>query len=640
MERDVYLRNVELNKAFSLWIDACIQAGVSFPLESEEVKVSDSLSRVTADEIFAKMSSPPFVSSAMDGIAVKSDMTKGASESNPIRLKVGRDAVFVDTGDPIPAGFDAVVMIEDLSRVGEDILEIIKPVYPWENIRPVGEDIVQTELVLPAFHVIRPPDIGALLNAGYATVRVVRKPVVSIIPTGTELVDDPADADDEKVVESNSRVLSSMVSSWGGSPIRFDLIPDDERVIESSFIKALENSDMVIINGGTSAGSEDFTAEIISRYGSIIVHGVGMRPGKPVVLGVCGRVPVVGLPGFPLANFRAAEQFVIPVVRNFLGLGSPSARKVEAFLARKVFSSIGFEEFVQVKIGKVGQRIIALPLKRGSGVLMSLVRSDGVLRIPAGIEGYEKGRKVTVDIYEPDFDIDGNILTVGSHDVSIDILASFLSRKNPRLRLASVNVGSIAGLLAVKNREGHIAGVHLIDPETGKYNLSYVRRYLHGEKYAVFRFASRTQGLIVKKGNPKNIKSIEDLTRSDLLFVNRQKGSGTRILFDLLIGSRGIDPSLVSGYESEVPTHTMVAAAVARGSADAGLGILAAARSLGCDFVPISEEKFDLVTLKDFAEGESFSAIIEVLKDPEFRKRVESLGGYDLSEAGELVLTE
>ncbi len=636
----MYLHNTELKKAFSTWLNAIVDAGVEFPLPGEYVSVLESLGRVTAEDIFARVSSPPYVSSAMDGIAVRSDMTAKASESNPVRLKIGEDAIFVDTGDPIPQGFDAVIMIEDVNEAGADFLEVIKPAHPWENVRPIGEDIVESEMVLPVFHEIRPFDVGALLNAGCSQIRVVRKPVVSIIPTGTELVEDPTGAGEGKAVESNSHVVSSMVASSGGIPVRLGLVPDDLYAIEECFLKALESSDMVVMNGGTSAGREDFTARVISAHGKVVVHGVGMKPGKPLVLGVCGRVPVVGLPGFPLANFRAAEEFVVPLVRRFLGLEQVRSRKVEVFLARKVFSSIGFEEFVQVKVGRVGGRLVALPMKRGSGVLMSLVRADGVLRIPSEVEGYEKGKKVNIEIYGTDSDIEGNILVVGSHDVSLDILGSFLHRKYPRLKLASAHVGSIAGIMALKEREANVAGVHLIDPETGEYNIPYVRRYLENEDFAIFRFACRTQGLIVKKGNPKKITSVEDLARSDVIFVNRQRGSGTRILCDLLIRNRGMEPSLVRGYENEVPTHTMVAATVARGYADAGLGILAAAHALGCDFIPLAEERFDLVLLRDFAKTEGFLAVIDVLKSPDFKKRVESLGGYDLSEAGEPVILE
>ena len=640
IKRNIYLDNAPLGEALERWLALCREEGVSFPIGSELVATGEATGRVTAEPLFARISSPPFHSSAMDGAAVFASDTYGATEASPVKVSLGSNAELIDTGDPLPAGRDAVIMVEDLNEVEPGVFEIIKPASPWQNVRPLGEDMVKTELVLPCGHLIRHVDIGALLNAGLTRVAVRRKPVIAIIPTGTELVEDPEKMEPGNVMESNSWVLTSFTRAAGAEPARMGLVPDDRGLIRSAVERALETADAVVVNAGTSAGREDYTKSIIDELGRVAVHGVAIRPGKPVVLGVARGKPVIGLPGFPVANWRGAEEFLEPLIMAFLGLSPRSAETIRARLARKVFSTPGFDEFVQVKVGRVNEEIVAVPLPRGSGVSMSLVRSDGVIRIPAESEGMERGAEVGVRLYDRDIDIDGTILAVGSHDVSLDLLASRIRQVDPRTSFASANVGSMGGIVAIEEGQAHIAGVHLLDPETGLFNVPYVLRRLSPEEVFLMHMCERTQGLMVPPDNPAGIKSVEDLARPGISFINRQKGSGTRLLLDYLLEKAGIEPADIYGYEREMFTHTAVAAAVAGGTADVGLGVLAAARALKLEFIPIASERYELLGLRSLMGTPGYEALLSVLSDPEFRGEVEALGGYDLSRAGELVPLE
>ena len=636
-ERNIYLENTPLGEALDRWLGMCRDRGVAFPLEAENVATREALGRVTAKPLFALVSSPPFHSSAMDGVAVSAERTYGASESRPVRLVLGDDVELIDTGEPLSERYDAVIMVEDLDEVEAGVFEIIKPAAPWQHVRPLGEDIVQTELILPAGHRVRPVDIGALLNGGWTSIPVRRRPVVAIVPTGTELVEEPGDLRDGKVMESNSRVLAALVEEAGGTARRLGLIPDDYDLIRDTVARALLESDVVVVNAGTSAGREDYTRAIVEELGSVAVHGVAMRPGKPVVLGVAGGRPVIGLPGFPVANFRGAQEFLCPVLAMMSGLPRMPGPSVKARLARKVFSTGGVDEFVQVKVGRVDDTVVAVPLPRGSGVSMSLVRSDGVVRVPAGSEGLSRWEEIDVRLRECDLDVDGTILAIGSHDVSLDLLAARIRQVDPGLSLASANVGSLGGIMAIKQRQAHLAGTHLLDPETGEFSVPYVLQHLSPDEVVLVHLAWRDQGLMVPPGNPLGIESVADLAREGVRFINRQPGSGTRLLLDHELGGAGIDPGRVNGYGREVFTHTAVAAAVAGGGADAGLGVLAAAKALKLDFVPVSRERYDLLVLESFTGTPGYRALKGVLGDVTYRAEVEALGGYDLSESGNII---
>ena len=635
--RRYYLSNIPLDQAVERFHDALRQAGALSRSPAEEVPVEDAGGRVTAGPVWAQVSSPHYDSAAMDGIAVSAADTTGASETSPIRLTVGEQAVWVDTGDPVPDGYDAVVMVEHVHEIDEATVEIQAPVPPYYHVRPLGEDMVASELLLPESHVLRPVDLGACAAAGVTKVLVRVRPTVAIIPTGSELVAAGSVAAAGEIVEFNSIILAGLVEEWGGHAARLAPVPDDLDRLRNALREAVRRHDIVIINAGSSAGSEDYTARIVEEMGELIVHGVAYRPGHPVVLGVVQDKPVLGIPGYPVSAVLTCELFVKPLVELKLGVQAQRRRRVEAMMARKVVSPMGEDEHVRVALGRVGERMVATPIQRGAGVITSLVRADGLLTVPRLSEGVEAGSKVEVELLRPVEEIERKIVATGSHDLTLDLLASLLRRNDPGLTLGSSNVGSLGGLMALRRGEAHLAGSHLLDEETGEYNVPFVRRYLEGREIVIMRLVGRTQGLMVPSGNPLGIASLEDLFRDGVSFVNRQRGSGTRVLLDYKLKRLGPEPHRIAGYEREEYTHLGVAAAVAAGRADTGLGILSAARAMGLDFVPLLNEQYDLIIPADFYDGDLLAPLLGLIRSDEFKCEVEALGGYDTSRTGEVV---
>ncbi|MDR7434978.1 MAG: molybdopterin biosynthesis protein [Armatimonadota bacterium] len=633
--RKIYLTDVPLEEALRRWLGILRDRGILRPLEGERVIVEEALGRVTAEPVVALRSSPHYHASGVDGIAVRAKETFGASETSPVRLR--RDQfVLLDTGDPLPPGYDAVIMIEDVYELPSGEVEIIAPAIPWQHVRPVGEDIVATELLLPTNHRIRPVDIGAMLASGVTEVSVRRKPQVFLIPTGDELVEPGQALQMGSVVEFNTRVLSAMVEEWGGQPFRHPPVPDDLDALLEAIHKGRDH-DVIVVNAGSSAGGKDLTATAIETLGEIILHGVSIRPGKPTILGILETKPVVGIPGYPVTAILTFDLFVKPLVYGFLGLPVPRREMAKAVLTRRVTSSMGVDEFVRVKLGRVGERLVATPLGRGASLISTMVRADGLLVIPRSSEGIEAGSEVEVELLRPEEEVTNTLVVVGSHDVALDVLADFLRKRYPGVSLSSAHVGSLGGLMAIRRGEAHMSGIHLLDEETGEYNVPYVRRFLADEDVVLVTLAHRDQGLMVRPGNPKGIRGIEDLTREDVTFVNRQRGAGTRILLDFHLKQLGIDPTRIRGYEREEYTHMSVAVAVASGAADAGLGIYAAARALGLDFIPVAKERYDLVIPREYLKTPLVRQALEVLSSPEFRAEVEKLGGYDTTETGQMV---
>ncbi len=638
MKRRYYLNYIPIEEAWQKWQTALKRAGFAFPIEAERIATEDSLNRITAEAVFALISSPPFHASAMDGVAVRAEDTYGAMDTNPKQLNFDEQGIFVDTGDPVPREFNAVIMIEDINQIDEHTFEIMRAAAPWQYVRPMGEDMVASELILPQGHRIRPEDIGAMLAGGVEQIGVRTRPRVALIPTGTELSETVAGLGYGQVIESNSRVLAALVREWGAEPKRHVLIKDDYQLIKNNILTALEESDVVVVNAGTSAGREDFTAPLIEELGELVVHGVALKPGRTSILGVIKGKPILGLSGYPVANYRHASTFLRPLVFQLLGTNPPSGEKIKAILSRKVVSPLGLEEFVQVGLAKVKGRAIATPLSRGSGVTMSMVRSDGILQVSRSSEGYNRGVEVQVELKGDVSQVENTILAVGSHDISLDILADELRRRFPSLDLTSANVGSLAGLMAVKQEQTHIAGSHLLDDETGEYNVPYLKRVMPEKRLKLVTLVHREQGFIVSKGNPKSIKRIEDLAGEDVVFINRQRDSGTRVLLDYELRKAGIESSEVQGYEREFFTHTAVAAAVQSGAADIALGVKAAAEALELDFVTLAEERYDLIIPKDFYDSEHCRALLQVINSEEFKKRVKEIGGYSTRETGQVVL--
>ncbi|HSM71281.1 MAG TPA: molybdopterin biosynthesis protein [Anaerolineales bacterium] len=681
----VYLHDIPLSQAQDRLKQALQDVNLWHVLGSESIPLDENaLGRVTSEPIWAKTSSPHYHASAMDGFAVRAVATNGAMPSTPITLHIGLQAEYVDTGDPLPDWANAVIPIENVESLDEQgqITEAVREpasirirasVAPWSHVRPLGEDIVATQLVLPAGHVLKPVDLGAIAAAGYENISVARKPKVAIIPTGTELVHIGSELKAGNILEYNSLVLAAQVKSMGGEPTRYPITKDDLELICVRVQEAAQEHDLVLLNAGSSAGAEDFSAKVVEKLGQLLVHGVAVRPGHPVILGIIARseatkqhlvtgkkeiasdspsttlrsvqdgsprndIPIIGVPGYPVSAALTVDIFVEPLIAKWLGRRPNKLPTESATLTRKIVSPPGDDDFVRVAVGRVGDKLLAAPLSRGAGVITSLVQADGLALIPSGTQGMEAGEKVQVRMYRSQAEIDATILSIGSHDLTLDLMAQFLAEHDRRL--ASANVGSQGGLVALRRGEAHFAGSHLLDPETGEYNISHIRQYMPNIPVRVVALVMREQGLIVGRGNPKGIKSLRDLSRPEVQFVNRQRGAGTRVLLDYHLNLMAISPSSIEGYQQDEYTHLGVAASVASGRADCGLGIAAAAQALDLDFVPLFQERYDLVIPKQFADEELLAPLFGLLTDSAFRKAVSQLTGYDVSVMGTIILEE
>ena len=635
VKRKIYLDNVPLEKAYENFFSKINDLDIN--LEPENVKVENSLDCITAEPVFARLSSPHYHASAMDGVTVWSKDTYGAMETAPKTLKLKEQYIPIDTGQPLPDGFDAVIMIEDIHQVDEQTIEINSAAAPWQHVRVMGEDIVATELIIPVNHRIRPEDIAAMLAGGIWEVKVRRKPVVAVIPTGSELVQPGEAPSPGKIIEFNSRFFSGLIAKWGGEPRPQNIVKDEYELIKAALLSVIDKSDVVLINAGSSAGSRDYTSAVVEELGELLVHGIAVKPGKPTVLGLVNNKPVVGVPGYPVAAFFVLDLLVKPLIYRLQGIPVPERRRVETLMSRRVVSSFKSEEYLRVKVGQVGDKLIATPLPRGSGVITSLVRADGYVRIPQLKEGLETGEKVQVDLVKDLEEIKNTVVSIGSHDLTQDIIANILRINSPETSLSSAHVGSMGGLMALRRKETHIAGSHLLDEKTGEYNVPYIKRLLPDRALVLINLVYRQQGLIVLQGNTKKIKGLEDLTREDISFVNRQKGAGTRILLDYRLNSMKMNFQDIKGYEREEYSHLSVAAAVASGTADAGLGVLAAAKALDLDFIPLAEERYDLIIPAEFMETEKIQKLLEVIRSDKFKGEVKKLGGYDVKETGKVL---
>jgi molybdenum cofactor synthesis domain-containing protein len=639
LKRRVYLKMKTLEEAKEIFFS---RFGMDLRTGAEEIPTRDSLGRITAKPVFANISTPTYHSAAMDGIAVKAEETYGTTERNPTILVIGEDALWINTGQGIPPGFNAVIMVEKIHQVDESRLEIRSPAYPWQNIRKVGEDIVATQLLLPQNHRIRSYDLGAMISAGVFSIEAWRRPHVTIIPTGSELIDhrelrDPSELDTNRIIESNSLILAGLVRECGAVPRAYDIVPDLEEEIRAALEHALDSdAHMVLINAGSSAGSKDYTAHIIEEMGEVLVHGVAMMPGKPTILGCVRGKPVVGNPGYTVSATLSFQQFVRPLLYSLQGGRPPETKTIKVEPSRDLPSKLGIEEFLRVNIGRVGDKTVATPLPRAAGSITTLTRAEGILRIPALSEGVRQGEAVEAELLVSESEIMNTVVVIGSHDNTIDILADEIRRRGHNIRVSSGNVGSLGGLTALRKGTCHVAGSHLLDTETGEYNIPYINRYLKGLKVSVFHLVLREQGFIVAKGNPKKIEGIEDLTREGITFVNRQAGSGTRVLFDYKLKQSGITAEAIRGYDNEEFTHMAVAVDVLSGAADCGVGIYAAAKALNLDFIPLEQEQYDLIFPSFVLEQRPIQSVLETIRSQAFKDRVVALGGYDPARSGEL----
>jgi putative molybdopterin biosynthesis protein len=635
----IYLKMKDPQQARKIFFDRCHPEALR---DAEEIGVNDSPGRITAEPVFAKISSPPYHSAAMDGIAVRAEDTYGATERNPKRLTIGREAVWISTGQLITEGKNAVIMAEKLNQIDEETIEIESSAFPWQNTRKVGEDFVATELLFPRNHRIRSFDLGTLIGGGILRLKVRRKPRVLIIPTGSELVNpnavsDPASLEKGKILESNSSVLLNLVKECGAEATIEGIVEDKSDRIREALLKGADSgADVLVTIAGSSAGRRDHTAEVIEDVGELLVHGVTIMPGKPTILGRVKGKPVVGIPGYPVSAYIAFNEFVRPLLFGLQGLRVPGRQSMKVVVSRDIPSKLGAEECIRVNIGEVGKKMVAIPLPRAAGSVTSLSRAEGIIRIPSASEGIVAGEETEAELLVDPEDLANTVVVIGSHDITLDVLSDEVRRRDRAVRIASGNVGSLGGLLALQRGTAHVAGSHLLDTQTGEYNISYIEKHLTKVPVHVFNLVEREQGLILQKGNPKGVAGIGDLIRDDLTFVNRQPGSGTRILLDYKLQEMDIDASQIQGYENEEYTHMNVAVAVLNGLADVGLGIMAAAKALDLDFIPVLREQYDLVIPSAFVNDRRIQLLISVAGSKGFRERVEELGGYNPKKSGAL----
>ena len=632
MSNYAYLTNTSLGEALKEYLAFLEQRKLQY--RTEEIPAADALGRMSARAVYARLSSPHYVACAMDGIALPAERTFGATQTTPVVLRES-EWVRVDTGDPLPQGCDAVVMIEDCEE-GEGGVTLRAAAAPWQHVRQIGEDISAGDMILPSFTEIEPAMIGALLAGGVLSLETIAQPRVGIVPTGDEIVPPGGSPKAGEVMEFNSAVFCAMLRRWGAEGVAFPVVPDDPQKIVAALRRAAEECDMVLLCAGTSAGRDDGTAAAIRALGEVCVHGIAIRPGKPAVLGAIGAKPVVGVPGYPVSGIIVLEELVKPVIDRLLMRERAAAEAVCVRMGRKLVSSLKYREFVRATLG-YGEdgNLSAMPLGAGAGVITSFTRADCILDVPQNCEGYEAGDRAHVRLLRPIERIARTVRILGSHDPLIDEAADELRQQDIRAYVSSSHVGSMGAILAVGRGEGQLGGVHLLDETDGSYNVSYVERFLPNGGVALVECVRRAQGLIVAKGNPLGIRSVADLP-GGARYVNRQKGAGTRLLLDYLLGQSGVSPNQIAGYAREELTHTAVAAQIAAGSADCGLGILAAARMYGLDFVPVYEETYDLLVSLAAMENPQVRAFLRVLSSEGFLRRLDALGGYAYDQPGRI----
>ena len=629
-----YLTNVPLDQAKKDYLALLVEQG--FAPRTQVIPVQQACGRVTAQPVYAHICAPHYAASAMDGVAVIARDTFGATETTPITLRPEQFTV-LDTGDPIPEDKDAVIMVEDIVKNPDGSITIHAAAAPWQHIRQIGEDVCAGEMILPAHMEVSPSAIGAMIAGGVLEISVICKPLVGIIPTGDEIIPPCADPRPGDIMEFNSSIFSAMLGQWGAETKTYPIVPDKFDEIKAAVALAAAECDLVILNAGSSAGREDFSARVIGELGQVLYHGIAMKPGKPAILGCMGAKPILGVPGYPVSGIIVIEELLKPLIEYWLKAGAAPAATALATLTRPVVSGLKYQEFVRVRMGYVGDKLMASPLSRGSGVVSSFMKADGILTVPQGVEGYEAGEQVQVRLLSREDKLKNTLVVIGSHDPLLDELANLMHLEDGSVYMSSAHVGSMGGIMAIRRGEAHAAGCHLLDPETGEYNTAFIKKYFPKGGVKLLRCVGRQQGLMLQKGNPLGIEKFADIARPGLRFVNRQKGSGTRILTDYLCKKEGLTPETIYGYDREELTHTSVAAQLASGSADAGMGIYSAAQLYDLDFLPVCIEEYDLIIPEHAWDSPMVRQLVATLKSPAFREKILAMGGYTLDRPGEII---
>lgn len=629
-----YLTNVPLDEARGEYLARLQENG--FAGQTEMVSVQNAFGRITTRAVYAAICAPHYAASAMDGIAVHAKDTFGATETTPVRL-TPQQYMVVDTGDPVPENCDAVIMVEDIVRGEDESVTIYAAAAPWQHIRQIGEDICAGEMILASYMEVTPAAIGAMIAGGVLEIEVIKKPVIGIIPTGDEIVAPCADPKPGDILEFNSSIFSAMVQEWGAEAKTYPIVPDRFDAIREMVARAADECDIVLLNAGSSAGREDYSVSVIRELGDVVYHGIAIKPGKPAILGLRGAVPILGVPGYPVSGIIVIEELLKPLVAEWFHSNTAPVQLATATLTRPVVSGLKYQEFVRMRMGEVGGKLTASPLSRGAGVVSSFMKADGILEVPQGTEGYEAGEEVQVRLLSTPEKLQNTLVVIGSHDPLLDEVADMMHRADPTVFMSSSHVGSMGGIMAIRRGEAHAGGCHLLDTETGVYNLSFLKNYFPNGGIRLVRCVGRQQGLMLAKGNPLDIKEFADIAKNGVRYVNRQKGSGTRVLMDYLCEQYAVNVGDIYGYEREELTHTSVAAQIANGSADAGMGIYSAAQLYDLDFLPICIEEYDLIIPDHAWETPVVQQLIATLKSPAFREKMLAMGGYTVDHPGEII---
>ncbi|MEF3245571.1 MAG: molybdopterin biosynthesis protein [Caldisericaceae bacterium] len=628
MKKEIFLKRKSLAEAVNVFREKLRDLRIFKSLKEEEIPTYDSLGRITSREVYAKISEPFYNASAVDGFALISSSTSNATISNPKTFVIGKNAKYVNTGDILDFPFDCVAMVEDV-KVDDNLVSVFNPLHYYENVRTIGEDFSKGEIIIPVYEKIRPEHVGILISSLNEKVFVFEKPKVLIIATGEEVkrINEPLQKGD--VVDSNSYMVSSIVEAYGGEANVFDeVLPNDFKVLRDTIDNVKDVFHAIVIIGGSAKGTKDLIADVFESFGEILFHGITIQPGKPIVIGFNKDTPLIGLPGFPVSNYIDAKIFLKIFMEEITGVSLDYPSKAKGVVKRDIPSSLGVQEFVRVKISNVHDELIVVPLKRGASNISSVVNSDGLISIKDDLEGIPANSSIEVELLKSIDELNNQLLFIGSNDPMLEFLLNFAKKQNPQFKFGIVNTGSLGGLLSFLRGETFFTSIHLFDKETRTYNESYIKKYLKDKKILRILFALRNQGLIVKKGNPKKIYSINDLLRKDVVFVNRQKGSGTRIFLDYLLESNYIDPNNIKGYDVEEITHLGVANAVLSGLADCGLGIEYVANLFDLDFIKLGEEEYEILIDYEEKENSKIKYFLEVMHSEAFKKNVENFKGY------------
>ena len=640
-KRNIYLQLQSVSAARTRIMQAVDAAGGREALvRAGTCPAQDACGRVLCAPVYARYSSPTTHSAAMDGYAVRAQDTFSAHEDAPLTLTPEQDCFAVNTGNSLPQDCDAVIMIENIVPLPDGRIQIEAPAFPWQHVRRIGEDIVATELLFPRNRRLSACDVGALLSGGIWDAPVWEQLRLRIIPTGDEVVDftlrpDPARG---QVVESNSQVLAALARGMGCAVERIPPVPDTPEALHRALCDSLDaGAHVVIFCAGSSAGSKDYTRATLEKEGEILVHGINVMPGKPSLAALCRGRLVFGAPGYPVSSLVCFEEIIRPLLHWLARTEATPAPHVQVELTRAVPSRAGMEELVRLAVGRGDGKAVGVPLGRGAGNITTVTRAQAVTRIPAASEGLAQGQLVEAELSVSPAMLDNILVCVGSHDNTLDTLADALMAGQQPFHLISTHVGSMGGITALKNGSCHMAGMHLLEEDSGDFNFAFLEKFLPDADITLINLAIRHQGIIVPKGNPKGIHGVRDLQEKKLRFINRQRGAGTRILFDYHLKLAGMTPQDVNGYAKEESTHMAVAVNVLTGAADCGMGIHAAARALGLDFVPLARERYDLAVPTKFLEDARIRAVRSLLQDPAFLARITALGGYDTDLSGQIM---